>query len=1064
MKPKLPFYVALLFLLMRACPAMPQEIFFNKVLPPEGKIFLHVSGMVQDAEGYMWFATKKGLFRYDGYQMINYKNNPSDTNTLASDALEAICVNKAGKLWIATLGNGLEQFDPVTGTFKHFRHDPNDQASLSADWLSALLVDKEGVLWVGAGNGLDRFDAQTGKFIHFRNQPNDPTSLSNNAVVAIYEDLQGTLWIGTGSVYTGKDDEGGLNRLDKKTGKFTRYLHDPKNPYSLINNKVRAIFEDSKGNFWVGTSGDGLHTMDRRSGKFQRHLYDPAHPEKLSRPPFKKKPYLDHITFITEDITGAIWIGTTGAGLNYYDPKKSRSTQFELEKDTAGSFTDREVWCAYTSRDGVLWISTINGNLYRVNPQRRDIAYHQSEEGCFFSFFEEADGTLWAATQKGLLVKTRQGESDIRRYVHDPADPASLSNDFVRALKQDRDGNMWVGTDEGLNLWDKNKGNFTRYRYDPKNPNSLSNDFILAVYEDRKSDLWIGTIKGLNRMNRKTGSVQRYIFHPADTGTLYLNVVSSVLEDRQGHMWAGCAMIGDVHLLNPENGKFSTFLKGKGIQTLCEDAAGTFWAGGDEGLFQYNTTTDTFVPFIDSSTHTEFSFVRSIVEDDEKNLWIGAENGILKLNPQRLVTRIYGKSYGVNGNILCHRSGYKGTKGKLFFGNYSGYFVFLPEQLPKSPVPPQIVITDFHLANKLVQQGKNDPLSEPVSKLKSIRLQHNQNAFSFDFAAIDFSSPEDNRHFFMLQNYDDGWNQAGSERRAVYYNVPPGKYIFRVKAANSNGIWAEKSIDIVIIPPWWSTWWFRAAAVLCVAALFYGLIRWRLHQKFRLMLERSEKEKQVAELQQQKTELEMQALRAQMNPHFIFNSLNSINRFILQNNRAQASEYLTKFSKLVRLILQNSQASLISLESELEALELYLDLEALRFEHHFAYKISVSKDIDIEVLKVPPLIIQPYAENAIWHGLMHKEEKGHLEIEISQEEEVLCCKITDDGIGRKKAAELKSKSSTSHKSMGMRITADRIAILQQEKELDTYITINDLVLADGSAGGTEVIIKIPVVE
>jgi len=1043
----------------------PQPIFFNKVLPPEGKTFAHVAGIVQDIQGYMWFATKKGLFRYDGYHMTSYKNNPSDTNSLTTDALEAICIDATGILWIATFGKGLERFDPATRVFTHFRYNPNDPASLSSDWVSAVLVDHEGTLWVGTGNGLDRFDGHTGKFIHFRNQPNDPASISCNEVRAIYEDKKGTLWIGTGSVYEGKEDEGGLNRMDKKTGKFTRYLHDPKNPNSLINNKVRAIFEDSKGDFWVGTAGDGLHTMNRTIGTFQRHLYDPVHPDKLSRPlinnVFARN---DHISFIIEDVSGAIWIGTTESGLNYYDPKTKITTHYELEKDTAGAFTDRTAWWAYTSREGVVWISTLNGNLYRISPHRRSIPYYECLDGCVNSIHEEADGRLWRGTTKGLQFLYNQNENDIRRFVNDPANPASLSNNSVEVIKKDRQGNIWVGTQDGLNLLDKNKGTFTRYRHNTKNTNSLSDDYILAIYEDRQSDLWIGTTKGLNRMKRETGSFQRFIFHPADTGTLYVNVVSSVLEDRQGQIWVGCQMVGDVHLLDPANGKFKTYLNGKGIYCFCEDTKGTFWTGGDEGVFQYNRHTDAFVPFIDSSTHTEFSFVRSIVEDEQGNMWIGAAKGILKLNQQGTVTRVYGKGDGINGYDLREHSFYKGTNGKLFFGTYSGYFVFTPDQLIKDLKPPQIVFSDFRLANKLKKSGKNDLLQEPLSQVKKIRLNHNQNAFIFEFAALDYISPEDNRHFFMLENYDDGWNQAGSERRAIYYNVPPGKYIFRVKAANSYGIWTEKSIDIIIIPPWWSTWWFRVTAVLCVVALIYSFIRWRLHQKFRLQLERSKKEKQMAELQHQKTELEMQALRAQMNPHFIFNSLNSINRFILQNNKTQASEYLTKFSKLVRMILQNSQAPLISLESEMEALELYLDLEALRFEHHFDYKISIPKDLDIEVLKVPPLIIQPYAENAIWHGLMHKEEKGHLDIEISQEEEMLCCKITDDGIGRKKAAELKSKSSTSHKSMGMRITADRIAMLQQKKQMDTYITINDLVLPDSSAGGTEVLLKIPLLQ
>lgn len=228
-----------------------------------------------------------------------------------------------------------------------------------------------------------------------------------------------------------------------------------------------------------------------------------------------------------------------------------------------------------------------------------------------------------------------------------------------------------------------------------------------------------------------------------------------------------------------------------------------------------------------------------------------------------------------------------------------------------------------------------------------------------------------------------------------------------------------------------------------------------------LNLQKLESERTKSALQQQATELEMQALRAQMNPHFIFNSLNSINRFILQNDKEQASDYLTKFSRLIRSILQNSQSSLIPLASELEALQLYLELESVRFNDHFHFNIHVDEDTDVSSLKVPPLIIQPYAENAIWHGLMHKTEKGNLQIELYEEGDMLCCKIADDGIGRKKAAERKSKSASTHKSMGMQITADRIAMLQKTNLSAPQIEIKDLTLPDGSAGGTEVLLKIP---
>ena len=261
-----------------------------------------------------------------------------------------------------------------------------------------------------------------------------------------------------------------------------------------------------------------------------------------------------------------------------------------------------------------------------------------------------------------------------------------------------------------------------------------------------------------------------------------------------------------------------------------------------------------------------------------------------------------------------------------------------------------------------------------------------------------------------------------------------------------------------------------ALAILVVLGLFRNITLKRKNERQlrkitekELETQRHEAAKTKAELLHQASELEMQALRAQMNPHFIFNSLNAINRFILQSNKQEASQYLTKFSKLVRSILQNSMASSIDLEREIESLQLYLELEALRFNNKFSFNIAVAPNVDITMVKVPPLLIQPFAENAIWHGLMQKNEAGHLDIKVVQEDRHLILRVTDDGVGRQKAAEIKSKSATRHKSLGLKITEDRIAMLGASAMTESSITINDLVHPDGSAAGTEVNIKIPLV-
>jgi two-component sensor histidine kinase len=519
-----------------------------------------------------------------------------------------------------------------------------------------------------------------------------------------------------------------------------------------------------------------------------------------------------------------------------------------------------------------------------------------------------------------------------------------------------------------------------------------------------------------------------------------------------------------LNVLNPATREFKHFPCSGRIGSIVEDFENCIWVGTTTGLYRSNPARTAFSLFTNPRIPLAPAFmVSGLLEDDQHNLWLSSPQGIFRISPTRSEVSLYAANRGVIAINFAHDllRGRKGRQGELYFADRTGYYIVLPDNFKTNTIPPQIVISAFSVLDQPVYPGKESPLRYPLSKTKEIRLSHNQNVFSFDIIGIHYSSPEDNQLFFKLENLDNTWRRAGSERKAYYYNVPPGRYVFRVKAANCDGVWAEKSIAIIISPPWWQTWWFRITATLFLLVLLYSTIRWSVHRKFRMQLERSEKEKQVADLRQKTGELEMQALRSQMNPHFIFNSLNSINQFILQNDKAQASEYLTKFSRLVRLILQNSQATLVPLESELEALQLYLELEALRFNDHFDFTISVDEDLDLGMLKVPPLIIQPYAENAIWHGLMHKKEKGHLEIELSQADDTLYCRIADDGIGRKKAAELKSKSGKTHQSMGMRITADRIALFQQQRLIHASMQVNDLVLPDGSAGGTEVIIKLP---
>jgi signal transduction histidine kinase/ligand-binding sensor domain-containing protein len=804
-------------LLSTACPSFSQELMFHPVPPAHHSYSRGVAG-VQDPLGYMWLAYDVGLHRYDGYNYISYFNDPFNPNSLASNKVEALCAGRNGIIWAGTQFNGLDRLDPTTGIFTHFRHDPKDAASLSSDSVTAVLEDKEGTIWIGTHGGLNSLNQKTGKFFRYQYNPADSTSLSHNHVRAVYQDRKGTIWVGTGSTFTGDDPVkgGGLNRLDQKNGTFTRYLHDPENPQSLIDNRVRAIFEDSRGTFWVGTAGDGLHTMDRANGTFERHRYDPAHPEKLSRPPENKAhPWADDvITFIIEDVTGAIWIGTFGNGVNRYNPITKKVTYFPNFEDKVSGVKTDVAWWACASRDGVLWIGYWEG-LYRIDPLRRSIPYFATGRPVI-GISEDTFGVLWYGGNPGLVRKDRTRGTE-QQFIYDPRNPLSLSNNDVGYIYEDRKGELWICTEDGLNRFDRKTGTFIRYKQGPFEGITLTNN-ITSICEDRSGNLWIGAYRGgLNLMNRQTGTFVHYLHNAKDTNSLSNNQITLIYEDRAGSLWIGTEL-GGLNRLMPQTGRIQRFLSGANVTSLMEDSEGTLWVGTTTGLYRSNPAMNGFSRLSDPGTEVARNIIiNGILEDNQTALWIHTSIGILKLNLQRNEVFIY-SNYGVaqNFGIGSYRSGYyKAKSGELFFGSANGYFAFYPEQLAGGNTkPPQIVINEFRLANQPVVPGKEGPLKKPLSQTTEIHLNHNQNVFSFDFAGIHFSNPGENRHLFMLENLDSTWRRTGEDKTAYYNNVPPGRYVFRIKAANSDGVWAEKAIAIIINPPWWRTW---------LAWCFYGV-------------------------------------------------------------------------------------------------------------------------------------------------------------------------------------------------------------------------------------------------
>jgi sensor histidine kinase YesM len=328
---------------------------------------------------------------------------------------------------------------------------------------------------------------------------------------------------------------------------------------------------------------------------------------------------------------------------------------------------------------------------------------------------------------------------------------------------------------------------------------------------------------------------------------------------------------------------------------------------------------------------------------------------------------------------------------------------------------------------------------------------------SFEFAALNYTAPQKNQYAYKLEGADKDWVYSGSRRQATYSNLSGGDYIFHVKASNNDGVWNEagKSIFIYIAPPFWNTWWFRTLVIGTIFFIVYLFYRRRIAHI------RKEEQKKTA-FNKQLAQIEMKALKAQMNPHFIFNCMNSINSYILENDKKKASDYLTKFSTLIRLILENSDKQKINLDDELAMLKTYLQLEQNRLDNKFDYHIDVDASIKTTAFEIPPLILQPFIENAVWHGVVHKTERGKINISIRKEPNRLICIIEDNGIGRTKAGLLREQQLIKHQSMGMKVTEDRIRILNQLNLERPSVNITDLFTESNEPSGTRVEIVIPV--
>jgi signal transduction histidine kinase/ligand-binding sensor domain-containing protein len=600
-----------------------------------------VRAILEDASNALWIGTDGGgLNRFDRAteQFTHFRNDPQNSDSLSSDTVIAIYEDRLGTLWIGTDGGGLDRFDQATGRFSHYRHDPNDPHSLSHDVVTSILEDSTGKLWIATlGGGLNQLDRTTGQFVHYQHNPDAPNSLSNDEVNTISARRGGGLWIGT---------NGGLNEFDPQTQKFTYYLHDPNDPRSLTYDGIDAVYQDSSGTLWVGTSIGlnelalgGVEGAEPQTRGFIHHRNDPLDPNSLS---------LDDITALYEDSAGVLWIGTTVGGLNKLDRKMRRFAHYRNNPDDPNSLSSNTVWAIHQDASGALWVgsSGLSGGLDRLARQTDQLTHYRYDPqdprtlraGAVLAIHQDSSGALWVGTYEGGLSQLDLQTDQFTHYRHDSNNPHSLSHDIVWALYEDTTRVLWVGTwGGGLDRFDRGTGQFAHYRHDPADPGSISSDLILTIYQDRAGTLWVGTTKGLDKLDRQTGRFTHYKNDPANPRTLSSDAVPTIYQDSSGTLWVGTD--DGLNKFDPAAETFTHYTEKDGLANdaigcILEDDRNYLWISSGKGLSRFNPRTEEFKNYDvrDGLQSNEFNR-GACYKNKQGELFLGGINGFNAFYP-----------------------------------------------------------------------------------------------------------------------------------------------------------------------------------------------------------------------------------------------------------------------------------------------------------------------------------------------------------------------------------------------------------------------------------------------
>lgn len=820
--------------------AMPVNLQFHQIGKAQGLPQETVTAIAQDRDGYLWIGTQTGLARYDGYTFYVYNNESDNASSLADNYVQSLLVDQQGRLWVGHR-LGLDLFDPKTNQFIHY-HCAGMGRSGSGDGVTQIVSDAtQAGLWLATGDGLMYFDPSSQRCHEYHHAANNPQSLSNEHINALARDRQGGLWIGS------------QNGVDYLPPLASRQREPSVGPVShLIPSVVtRSIAADSDGTIWIGTETGILHVELRPDG-----LVNPL-------PIAQGLASLAHavVTVIYRDRHEMLWIGSQHQGLFRVYPGRQQIVHEVGQHRSSGGLNDNYVTSALLDRDDTLWVGTWSGgiNLVNISSGGFEQYSHQSAKPLQISannvYGIAGDGRagLWLAVPRRGLDHVDLDTGQVINYRHRPNDSLSLGSDQTRQAVPDRFGRLWVASEAGLQVSNREIKHFYPV------PLRFSSAKKLTIYHLMidANTVWLSTNQGLMSVDLLTKKTTVYRHDSQLTGSIASDFVVNTLRDNEC-LWVA-TFGGGLDCYHTGTGQFQHFRHSQDphsivsdrVQALYKDHTGRLWVGTASGLCFVTRLANQRLQFNHFAQSSEIGSesIGAILEDRRGWLWLSSTNGIFNFNPRHPHIYHFTARDGLGEGSYFIGSSYQEDDGRMFFGGIDGLTAFYGEQIHIHLRPPQTRIIDIKIYNRSIRDvlSEDVKIDGPITHIRRILLPKRLCMLTVDFSAMDFNDSGRNRYAFRLLGFDKHWiSTAASRRFATYTNLDPGHYLFQVRAANKDGIWDTKGdkLEIVIVSSFWATWWFRSL-VLLFAIVLASCVYW--FRVTRLKRQARELEARVAE-------------------------------------------------------------------------------------------------------------------------------------------------------------------------------------------------------------------------